>query len=124
MNSERKNQHEIEAMITEALRAEPDFSLSSSFTDKMVIKIQRHMAWKELFTEFALKIGLIAGTLIVLAICLIFPAPKEGNPVIQILANNLPVISIVCFLILFTYFVDQVLLKYFFRKKFLPEKSF
>jgi len=124
MNSERKNQHEIEAMITEALRAEPDFSLSSSFTAKMVIKIQRHMAWKELFTEFALKIGLIAGTLIVLAICLIFPAPKEGNPVIQILGNNLPVISIVCFLILFTYFVDQVLLKYFFRKKFLPEKSF
>lgn len=122
MNAERKNQEEIEAMIDEALRAEPDFSISSSFTDKLVIKVQRHLEWKELITEFAMKIGLVAGALIVLAICLIFPSLKEGNPVILFLMNNLHIIFIISVLILFTFFIDQVLLKYFFRKQALPEK--
>jgi len=123
MNTERRKQSEIEALIDEALRADPDFSLSSSFTDKLLIKVHRHLAWKELFTEFALKIGLVAGTLIILAICLIFPAPKEGNPVILFLMNNIQIIVIISVLILFTYFIDQVLLRYFFRKKIVSQKT-
>jgi len=122
MNEERKTREEIEILINEALRMEPGISLSSSFTEKLVIKVRRHLIWRELITEFALKIGLVIGALTILAICLIFPSTKEGNPVILFLVNNLHLFGIISFLIFFTFFIDQVLLKYFFRKKVFPER--
>jgi|GEM_PF-607023 len=124
MNSDRKNQNEIESMISEALKAEPDLSLSSTFTDKLVGKVKRYLVWKELFTEFAMKIGLVAGTFIVLGICLIFRSPIEINPVILFLFKNKQIIIVLGILILFTYFIDQVLLRYFFRKKISSEKYY
>lgn len=124
MSEGRKTQKEIEALINEALRTEPGYSLSSSFTDKLVIKVQRDLLWKELVTEFVLKIGLIILALIILAVCLIFPSMKEGSPVVMYIMNNLQFVGIISFLIVFTFFIDQVLLKYFFRKKVLPERSY
>jgi len=111
-------------MISEALKAEPDLSLSSTFTDKLVGKVKRYLVWKELFTEFAMKIGLVAGTFIVLGICLIFRSPIEINPVILFLFKNKQIIIVLGILILFTYFIDQVLLRYFFRKKISSEKYY
>lgn len=123
MSEGRKPQKEIDDLINEALRTEPDYFLSSSFTDKLVIKVRRNLIWKELVTEFALKIGLIIIALIILTVCLIFPSTKEGNPVILYIMNNLHFAGIIGFLVLFTFFIDQVILKYFFRKKVLTERS-
>jgi hypothetical protein len=117
MNTERKEHEKIEALINEALRSEPGFQLSSNFTDRLVKKVQRYLLWKEIFTEFALKIGIVAGILLILLICLFFPFMKEGNPFLIFLAENRPVVLSVAFIILFIFFIDQVLLKYFFRKQ-------
>jgi hypothetical protein len=117
MNADRKQQDGIDSLITEALGSEPGFKLSSTFTDRLVKKVQRHLVWREIFTEFSIKIGIVAGILLILLICLFFPFMKEGNPFLIFLADNRPVVLSVTFIILFIFFIDQVLLKYFFRKQ-------
>jgi len=116
MNDENKIYDKLDTLINEVFREEPGVPIPSVFTDQIVARVEKRLIWKEVFTEFAIKIGLVAGVLIILAICLIFPAPKEGNPVINFFLNHLEYVGAVVVIGLFIFFIDQVLLKYFSRK--------
>jgi hypothetical protein len=116
MNAERKEEERIELLISEALGTEPSFQLSPDFTDRLVKKLERHLAWKEIFSEFAAKIGIVTGILIILLICLFLPFLKEGNPFLIFLAQNRPLVLSAGLVALFIFFADQVLLRYLFRK--------
>ncbi len=117
MNSERKEQEKIESLINEALGIEPELRLSPDFTDKLVRKVERYLAIREIFTEFAVKIAVVSGILVILLLCLFLPFLKEGNPFLHLLLQNRSLVLSVCIVLLFVFFTDQVLLRYFFRKQ-------
>ncbi|MCX6287308.1 MAG: hypothetical protein NTY96_09345 [Bacteroidetes bacterium] len=106
----------LDGMIADSLREPPDFIIPDSFTDDLVKRLEKQLAWKELLTEFGLKTGLVLLALLIIGICLIFPAKTDPAPLIQWVANHR---FIVCGSIgvgLFTFIFDQVILKYMFKK--------
>jgi len=89
---------------------------SDSFTDDLVKKLEKHLVWQELLTEFGLKSSLVLAALVIMAICLIFPAKNDPAPLIQWIANNRYIVSGIIGVGIFTFVFDQLLLKYMFKR--------
>lgn len=113
MNAENDRFNELEALITEALKEKPERELSLTFTDTLLRRVQKQLTWRELIREFAMKTGIVAGSLIILAICLIFPLKESTNPFLLMVVHNWQFVTGIALLILFTFFSDQVLLKFY-----------
>ncbi len=120
MNAENEHFNELEALITEALKEKPERELSLTFTDTLLRRVEKHLTWRELIREFAMKIGIVAGALIILVLCLIFSMRESTNPFLMMVLDNWKLITGVGFLILFTFFSDQVLLKFYTKLKIFP----
>ena len=114
---ERKEFKEnIESLIDDSLRQPPDFIIPASFTDDLVRKLEKQLAWKELLSEFGLKAGLVLAALIVMLICLIFPAKNDPLPWLDWIARNRFMVTGLIGVVMFTVLFDQILLKFMFRK--------
>ncbi len=120
MNAENDRFNELEALITEALKKQPERELSLSFTDTLLRKVERRLTWRELIQEFAMKTGITAAALIILTVCLIFPARESINPFLLMVLDNWKLVTGVGFLLLFTFFSDQVLLKFYTKQRLNP----
>ena len=117
MNTERTEEEKIESLISDALKSEPSFKMKPDFTDRLVRKVERYLFWREVVSEFAAKIAMVAGILLVLLLCLLLPFLKEGNPFLLFLAENRALILSAGLVAFFVFFADQVLLKILFRKQ-------
>lgn len=106
----------LDGRIDDALRQPPDFIIPVSFTGNLVKRLEKQLAWKELLSEFGIKIALVAGALIVLLICLIFPAKNDPLPWIDWIARNRFTVAGLIGVGMFTVIIDQFLLKFMFRK--------
>ena len=106
----------LDGLIDDSLRQPPDFIIPDSFTNNLVKRLENRLAWLELLTEFGLKTGLVLAALVVIAICLIFPAKTDPAPFIQWIANHRFTVSGIIGAGLFTFIIDQVVLKYMLKK--------
>ncbi|MFH1160134.1 MAG: hypothetical protein V1733_04215 [bacterium] len=104
---------DLDALILETLKEKPEWELSLSFTDTLLQKVERRLRWRELLREFALKVGIVAGALIILLLCLIFPAREVSRPILTLVTANWQLVTGFSLLVLFTFFSDQVLLKFY-----------
>jgi len=102
----------LDGMLEDALHRPPDYFIPDSFTDDLVKRLEKRLAWKELLSEFGLKSALVLGALIVLLFCLIFPAKNDPMPWIAWIAQNRIMVGGAISVILFTFVFDQILLKY------------
>jgi len=107
----------LSALINEALREPPRHFLSADFTEKLLTKVNRRNAWSELIREFAAKVGIIAGTLVILAVCLIFPMKDSLDSFTPVFKDYWHLMAGVALILLFTFFTDQVLLKFYSRHR-------
>lgn len=106
----------LNGIIDDSLRQPPDFIIPDSFTDKIMKRLEKQLAWKELFSELGIKLVLVSGALIILLVCLIFPAKNDPLPWINwIIRNRIAIIGLMG-IGLFTVLFDQILLKFMFRK--------
>lgn len=117
MNTAEDRFKELEFLIEEALKEKPERELSLTFTDTLLEKMARRLTWRELMREFAVKTAIVAAALIILVICLIFPARESTNPFLLLILDHWELVSGAGFLILFTFFSDQVLLKFYSRER-------
>ena len=106
----------IDSMIDDSLRQPPDFDIPASFTDDLVKKLEKQLAWKELLSEFGLKAGLVLAALLIMVGCLIFPAKNDPIPWIDWIARNRFMVTGLIGVVMFTLLFDQILLKFMFRK--------
>jgi len=114
--------NDLDALILETLKEKPERELSYLFTDTLLQKVERRLRWRELFREFALKVGIVTGSLIILLLCLIFPGREASRPFLTLLTANWQLVTGFGLLVLFTFFSDQVLLKfYYFKRPISPE---
>jgi len=67
-----------------------------------------------------MKTGITAAALIILTVCLIFPARESINPFLLMVLDNWKLVTGVGFLLLFTFFSDQVLLKFYTKQRLNP----
>ncbi len=113
MEKEPHPLNDLDALILETLKEKPEQELSLSFTDTLLQKVERRLRWRELLREFALKVGIVAGSLIILSLCLIFPARDASRPFLTLVTANWQLVTGFGVLVLFTFFSDQVLLKFY-----------
>ncbi|MEI7490699.1 MAG: hypothetical protein WCK92_04810 [Bacteroidota bacterium] len=106
----------LDGLIDDSLREPPDFDFPDDFTDKLVKKLEKQLAWQELLTELGLKTGLVLLALIVMGICLIFPAKTDPAPLLQWVAGHRAIVCGSIGIGLFTFVFDQLVLKYMFKR--------
>ncbi|VAW20198.1 hypothetical protein MNBD_BACTEROID01-330 [hydrothermal vent metagenome] len=115
MLKDKKNIH-AGTFLDEALKHEPDFFLPDDFADKMALEIEKRLAWSQYLKEFIIYFGVIAGIIVIaLAIIFFFDAESWAN-LANIFLSNINTIVGVGLIILFVFFTDKVLLRYFSHK--------
>jgi len=111
-----EKRNELKAILDDALREFPDIQLPPTFTDRLMQKLEKKLAWHELFAEFGMKIGLVIGALAVLTAVLIFPCKNSDVPIFSYLVRNWHIVATLTVIFLFTFFFDQVFLRFLFRR--------
>jgi hypothetical protein len=107
---------ELKSILDEALQEFPDIQLPPAFTDMLLSKLKNRLAWRELFAEFGLKLGLVIGALAILAAVLFFPDKDSEVSIFNYLVQNWQIMTALAAIFLFTFFFDQVFLRFLFRR--------
>lgn len=103
-------------MIDEAIKQPPVHMIPDSFTNDLVKRLEKHLAWKELISEFGMKLGIVALSVIILLLFLIFPARNDPAPWIDWILKHSSGVALVAGVLFFTFIFDQVFLKFMVRK--------
>ncbi|MDP4189094.1 MAG: hypothetical protein Q8907_08050 [Bacteroidota bacterium] len=110
---------DLDKWIDEAIRTAPDIDIPDSFCDKLVSKVEKRMAWQRLIVDFGMKVLLIIFALAILGLTLFFSfQSKSGSDkeIVAFLSHNCLLISEILLCLTFTFFVDQVVMKFLNRK--------
>ena len=107
---------DIDELITDGLREEPGFLISSSFTDRLVKKIEKKIRMKELLVGFFYKSLLVMTVLLVFALVLFLPGLLENFALVTLFKSNWKLSTAILFLVVSTLFLDQVVFRYFFPR--------
>lgn len=107
---------ELKAILDEALQEFPEIHLPPAFTDRLIRKIETRLAWRDLLAEFGLKLGLVIGALAILAIVLLIPGKKQEVSALAFVVRNWFLVAAIACIFLFTFFFDQVFLRFLFRR--------
>lgn len=107
----------LDALIDAAMRAEPERHLTGSFTDRFIQKVQRRILWLELITDFTFKMGVAMLALALFGAIYYFVMVKDVKVLLSFLSGCWKIIAAAGVVILFTFFTDQVFLKYILRTR-------
>jgi hypothetical protein len=112
---ERNNEQydKVDHLIRDAMHERPEIPMPPDFTDRFMLRYEKRMAWNELISVFAIKTGLVLASLAILTVFLIFPLKEALNPFLSWILDKWELITGIGIIILFTFFIDQVLLKFY-----------
>lgn len=117
MKTEEENKN-IEILIGKSLNDSAYPDISTSFTDRLMVKIEQQLAWKNIMTEFFWKAAIVLILLLFAAGILFIPQFKDFLIMVVNMTPSWQMIVYPVILVTFTIVFDQVFLKYlFFRKK-------
>jgi len=107
---------DIDKLLDEALKSEPQFNLSDDFANVVAEKMSRKFDWEQYLMEFLIYFAAIVGLAVVpVAIQFIFFG-AQWQDWLQYIVANISVVTGIAFLIVFILFADRVLLRYFLHK--------
>ncbi|MDO8951258.1 MAG: hypothetical protein Q7U86_01470 [Draconibacterium sp.] len=107
---------EVDELLDEALKTDPEFKLSDNFADILAEKMGRRFAWEQYIREFLIYLGAIIGLLAVpFTIRLVFFG-ANWQEWLRLITNNISLVSGILFLVIFILFADRVLLRYFMHR--------
>jgi len=109
--------------LNEILTAEPKYSLSNNFADKLAAKAGRKYTLEQYFREFLIYIGALAGIATVLAGMALIWYRANIQEWLDFLLSNISLVAGIHLLIVFILFADKVLLPYFFYRYSSKETS-
>jgi hypothetical protein len=116
MKLERESFDELDALIDGALREEPGRAVPAGFTDLFIRRVKKRMMWHELLTDFSFKMALVLGVLALFTGIYFLVIPRDSNMILSYLSRSWQAVIAVSVVLVFTFFTDQVFLKYFFRR--------
>lgn len=107
---------EVDDLLDEALKTDPEYKLSDNFADVLAEKMGRRFAWEQYIREFLIYLGAIIGLLAVpFTIQLVFFG-ANWQEWLRLIANNSSLLIGILFLVIFILFADRVLLRYFMHR--------
>ncbi len=112
-----KADFEFDKHITEALKEEPDFFLTSDFADKMTGKISRRYSIQESLREYSVYAAILAGLAILVCGFLLFINKDNLSQLQSFVSGHLTEIISLVFIANFILFADKVLLRLLFTFK-------
>lgn len=116
MNNSSEHPDKTDILIDYALSMNPDQKMSDNFTDKLIHKIEKKLALREVLINFCLKILIISSALgLVFSILFLCNIGNTKN-LLSTLLENWQFITIVLIPGLFIFIADQIFIKYFLRK--------
>lgn len=118
MTHEQIKNNELDKLIRNALKSNDELVMPSSLSDKIVQKIEKKILLRELILELSFKVGLILGSLIMLAgvfVCI------NGSSVLVRLydyfVNRWQIITSLLIIVLITILIDQIGLRFYYTVK-------
>ncbi len=111
---------DIDQQIAHALSTPPAFEMPDTFTERFMQRLEKRIAIRDILFDFGLKALVLVGVLAVLAIVLYivnWDKKAEEIVLVRFLLENIVPISMILIGVAFTFFIDQVLLRYFARKR-------
>lgn len=106
----------IDNLLEEVLNTEPEYSLSSSFADKVAAKTGKEYALGQYFREFLIYLGALAGLGGVSAAMVFIWFRTNIQEWLSYLQNNLTLVVGINVVIVFILLADKVLLPYLFYR--------
>jgi hypothetical protein len=102
-----------EKLLDEVLKADPGFTLSDNFADRVAEKAGRKFAWMQYFYEFLIYLGSFAGIAAVTVAMAFIWYGANLQDWLAFLSGNISLVAGLSFLLVFILFADRVLLRYF-----------
>ena len=104
---------EIDRLLDEALKSEPDFSLPSGFAEQLTVQLSTQSRWNQYMQEFLLYLSLFI-LLGGLAIATLFwMETSTWTQMLTFIKQQYSFIIGINILLIFILFADRVLLRYF-----------
>lgn len=116
MKNEVKKFDALDRLIDETFSAAPDVMIPVDFTERVMHKIEKPSVIRELVVETSMKIGIVAGTLLVLFVSFLVAGMTNLYTIEYFLYSYSPYLIPVALIILFTWIFNDVLLPYLFSK--------
>lgn len=116
MEEGNKKADRLDQLILEAMGQQPDEAMPDGFTNRLISRWERKVALKELLMEFGMKTALVIGSLIILAGFLFLPFKDVLSSWLRLAADHWQIITGTALIILITFFIDQVLLRFYSEK--------
>ena len=107
---------EVDDLLDEALKTDPEYKLSDNFADVLAEKMGRRFAWEQYIREFLIYLGAIIGLLAVPFTIQVVFFGANWQEWLRLIANNSSVVIGILFLVIFILFADRVLLRYFMHR--------
>ncbi|GET31865.1 hypothetical protein PbJCM13498_07280 [Prolixibacter bellariivorans] len=109
--------NEMDQLIGQVLKEEPEFSLPADFANRVSRKVGDRMLRKRLLSEYAWKVGVIVVPLLILAGIFFYFDPKTISQMLSNVSNEyLPYILLIV-LVGLVIFADQVILRFFLLRR-------
>jgi uncharacterized membrane protein YcjF (UPF0283 family) len=109
--------------LNEILTAEPKYSLSNNFADKLAAKVGRKYTLEQYLREFLIYIGALVGIAAVLAGMALIWYRANIQEWLDFLLSNISLVAGINLLVIFILFADKVLLPYLFYRNSLKKSS-
>lgn len=117
MDSEKEREEQLDAIIGKALGEEPGPPIPQNFTELFIRRVERQAAWHELLTDFSVKLLVVVGSLAVFAGVYLWLIPASVVPFLSGFLGSWKLLAGVGVILGFTFFTDQVFLRYLFRRR-------
>ncbi len=117
MTHEQTDNYEIDNIIRNALSSDNALQIPVGLTEKAVRQIEKRVILRELIIELSVKVGLVVGSLAVLAGVFLW----RNNDLIlnlrSLLLSNWQLIASVLLLVFITICIDQIGMRFFHKLK-------
>jgi len=110
----------LDQIIDRALSMPPEREMPDTFTERFMQRLEKRIALRDILFDFGLKVIVMVGVLMVLCMVFIFVywgKEIQDNELVQYLLENIVPIAMLLIGIIFTFIIDQVLLRYFLRRR-------
>lgn len=112
-----EDERAFEQLLSESLKQMPGVSLPTDFATKMAGKMSESLETRRIILEFLLRFGTVVGVLAILVGCVYYADSGFVRMTISDFADKSGFILPIGGVLLFTLFMDQVILKFMWVKK-------
>jgi len=117
MNQNDDQEKRMEQLLDRMLK-EPDMpAMPDTFTDKLMVKVEKRTNARIVFNEFLLTTAIAAGLLMLISLLIFLPEFNDQKQQAIGLLKNRQILISAAVIILFTYTADQLVLQYFLKTR-------